>query len=65
MERFRPLSLFQPSNFVAAIESRNDGQKDERPQHLFGALMTVPHTQIARVLAVLGFDYIFVDTLHA
>ncbi|PHH91867.1 hypothetical protein CDD83_9961 [Cordyceps sp. RAO-2017] len=65
MERFRAPSLFQPTNFVAAIESRNDGQQDDRPQHLFGALMTIPHTQVARTLAVLGFDFIFVDTLHA
>ncbi|VUC27976.1 unnamed protein product [Clonostachys rosea] len=64
MERFRASSLFQPTNFVAAIESRNDVELDERPEHLFGAYLTIPHTQVARIMAVLGFDFIFVDTLH-
>uniref|UniRef100_A0A0B7JT47 HpcH/HpaI aldolase/citrate lyase domain-containing protein n=1 Tax=Bionectria ochroleuca TaxID=29856 RepID=A0A0B7JT47_BIOOC len=64
MERFRASSLFQPANFVAAIESRHDAELDERPEHLFGAYLTIPHTQVARIMAVLGFDFIFVDTLH-
>lgn len=61
MEQFRALSLFQPPNFVAAIDPRHDG---ERPKHLFGTVLSIPHTQGARVAAVLGFDFVFVDTLH-
>ncbi|KJZ77310.1 hypothetical protein HIM_03034 [Hirsutella minnesotensis 3608] len=62
MDRFRAHSLFQPTNFVAAIENRHDG---EGPEHLFGAVLAIPHTQAARIVAVLGFDFVFVDTLHA
>ncbi|CAH0038207.1 unnamed protein product [Clonostachys solani] len=64
MDRFRASSLFQPTNFVAAIESQHNVELDERPEHLFGAYLTIPHTQVARIMAVLGFDFIFVDTLH-
>ncbi|RDA93070.1 hypothetical protein CP533_0706 [Ophiocordyceps camponoti-saundersi (nom. inval.)] len=64
MERFQSLSLFQPPNFVAAIDPRRDEQEG-RPQHLFGCVLAIPHTQAARIVAVLGFDFVFVDTLHA
>ena len=65
MERFRALSLFQPSNLNAAVGAdSNNTERDELPQHLFGAMLGIPHTQMARVVAVLGFDFIFVDTLH-
>ncbi|RCI11363.1 hypothetical protein L249_7667 [Ophiocordyceps polyrhachis-furcata BCC 54312] len=62
MERFQALSLFQPPNFVAAIDPRRDG---EEQKHLFGCVLAIPHTQAARIVAVLGFDFVFVDTLHA
>jgi hypothetical protein len=66
MDRFRAHSLFQPSNLNAAIGAANNDPNDEieRPQHLFGAMLGIPHTQMARLVAVLGFDFIFVDTLH-
>ncbi|KAJ5096450.1 hypothetical protein NUU61_005806 [Penicillium alfredii] len=57
MERFQALSLFQPSNFNAAISRDNDG-------HVFGSMLGIPHPQAARIVAMLGFDFIFVDTLH-
>lgn len=65
MEQFRALSLFQPSNLAAAIDPRRNGGRDGSLEHLFGAVLAIPHTQAARVVAVLGFDFIFVDTLHA
>lgn len=64
MDRFRALSLFQPSNLNGAIGASNDEGPTERPPHLFGAMLGIPHTQMARIVAVLGFDFIFVDTLH-
>ncbi|KAJ5574003.1 uncharacterized protein N7459_008430 [Penicillium hispanicum] len=57
MDRFRALSLFQPSNFNAAISADNDA-------HVFGSMLGIPHPQAARIIAMLGFDFIFVDTLH-
>lgn len=65
MDRFRAHSLFQPPDFVEAIRACDEGLRDGRPQHLFGAVLAIPHTQAARIVAVLGFDFIFVDTLHA
>lgn len=62
MQRHRALSLFQPSNFAAAI--RSEEKTDDGPNHIFGSLMTVSHTTVAQALAVIGFDFIFVDTLH-
>ena len=66
MDRFRALSHFQPSNFNAAIGVGTNEPHDQAdlPQHLFGAMLGIPHTQMARIVAVLGFDFIFVDTLH-
>ncbi|RDA87575.1 hypothetical protein CP532_3939 [Ophiocordyceps camponoti-leonardi (nom. inval.)] len=63
MERFQALSLFQPPNFVAAIDPRRD--EESYGKHLFGCVLAIPHTQAARIVAVLGFDFVFVDTLHA
>lgn len=65
MDQYRASSLFQPTNFVAAIETRNDGRQDDRPKHLFGAAMMIPSTVIARAVAVLGFEFVFVDAQHA
>ncbi|KAJ4165077.1 hypothetical protein LMH87_006724 [Akanthomyces muscarius] len=65
MQRYRASSLFQPSDFAAALGSGNDGSKEEFPGTLIGVALLIPHTQIARNLAILGFDFIFVDTLHA
>jgi 2-keto-3-deoxy-L-rhamnonate aldolase RhmA len=66
MDRFRALSLFQPANLNAAIGAANNEPHGEieRPQHMFGAMLGIPHTQMARLVAVLGFDFIFIDTLH-
>lgn len=64
MEHFRALSLYQPPNFVEAIKPCPDGQQDEKPEYLLGVLMTIPHSQTARIVGVIGFDFIFVDTLH-
>lgn len=64
MERFRALSLYQPSNFAEAISPCPDEHQDEKPEYMFGVLMTIPHAQAARIVAVIGFDFIFVDTLH-
>lgn len=63
MDGFRAHSLFQPSDFAAAIGGRRD-ERDESPAHVFGAVLGIPHTQLARVIAILGFDFIFVDALH-
>lgn len=62
MQQYRALSLFQPSNFAAAI--RGEEKADDEHNHMFGSLMTVSHTTVAQALAVIGFDFIFVDTLH-
>jgi hypothetical protein len=64
MDRFRALSLFQPSNLNGAIGAADYEGSHERPERLFGAMLGIPHTQMARLVAVLGFDFIFVDTLH-
>ena len=64
MDQYRALSLFQPSNLNAAIGVGNDATRHQGQDHLFGALLGIPHTQVARVVAMLGFDFIFVDTLH-
>ncbi|KAM0541945.1 hypothetical protein ACHAPJ_013007 [Fusarium lateritium] len=62
MDRYRALSLFQPSNLNGAIGVGDGHGPTER--HLFGAVLGIPHTQMARLVAVLGFDFIFVDCLH-
>ncbi|KAG8666683.1 hypothetical protein FPOAC2_11799 [Fusarium poae] len=64
MDRFRALSLFQPSNLNGAIGAADYEGDHERPKHVFGCMLGIPHTQMARLVAVLGFDFIFVDTLH-
>ncbi|KAM0394575.1 hypothetical protein ACHAPZ_009855 [Fusarium culmorum] len=64
MDRFRALSLFQPSNLNGAIGAADYDGSHERPQHIFGCMLGIPHTQMARLVAVLGFDFVFVDTLH-
>lgn len=65
MEAFRALSLFQPTNLNGAIGAEPCDGLAEPPAHLFGAVLGIPHVQMARLVAVLGFDFIFVDTLHA
>jgi hypothetical protein len=66
MDRYRATSLFQPSNLNAAlgITKNEPHQEIEPPQHLFGTVLGIPHTQMARLVGVLGFDFVFVDTLH-
>lgn len=64
MDRYRAHSLFQPSNLNAAIGAEGYEGPIKGPSHLFGAMLGIPHTQMARTVAVLGFDFIFVDTLH-
>lgn len=61
MDRFRAHSLFQPTNLNAAI---GNGNNEEQKERLFGCMLGIPHPQMARVVAVLGFDFVFVDTLH-
>jgi 4-hydroxy-2-oxoheptanedioate aldolase len=64
MDRFRALSLFQPSNLNGAIGAADYEGDHARPQHIFGCMLGIPHTQMARLVAVLGFDFVFVDALH-
>ncbi|RGP69257.1 macrophomate synthase [Fusarium longipes] len=64
MDRFRALSLFQPSNLNGAIGAGEYEGSHARPRHVFGCMLGIPHTQMARLVAVLGFDYVFVDALH-
>ncbi|KAF5536871.1 macrophomate synthase [Fusarium mexicanum] len=64
MDDYRAHSLFQPSNLNAAISAEGYEGSSKWPPHLFGAMLGIPHTQMARTVAVLGFDFIFVDTLH-
>ncbi|KLO92538.1 Uncharacterized protein LW93_12112 [Fusarium fujikuroi] len=64
MDRYRALSLFQPPNLNAAIGAVNHEGPSKGPAHLFGAMLGIPHTSMARTVAVLGFDFVFVDTLH-
>ncbi|KAJ4024611.1 hypothetical protein NW752_003175 [Fusarium irregulare] len=64
MDRYRAHSLFQPSYLNAAIGAEGHEGSSKGPPHLFGAMLGIPHTQMARTVAVLGFDFVFVDTLH-
>lgn len=63
MEKYRAHSLFQPSNLAKAVASTIDGEGD-CIGHLYGSIMALPHTVVARTTSVLGFDFIFVDALH-
>ncbi|KAH0592348.1 hypothetical protein MHUMG1_09961 [Metarhizium humberi] len=63
MEAFRALSLFQPSNFVAAIQSTRDSDSS-RQRRLFGAMLSIPHMEAARSASVLGFEFILIDAQH-
>lgn len=64
MEQHRASSLFQPPNLNAAIGADgNYGEHDEGPKQLFGAALMVSHREMARIVAPLGFDFIFIDTL--
>ncbi|KAJ4005783.1 hypothetical protein NW752_011112 [Fusarium irregulare] len=62
MDRSRSLSLFQPSNLNGAIGAADYEGSHERPGNVFGAILGIPHPQMARVIAVLGFDFVFIDT---
>ena len=66
MDQYRAISLFQPSNLNAALGIANNQPHEtiKPPQHLFGTVLGIPHPQMARLVAVLGFDFVFVDTLH-
>ncbi|RKF63154.1 4-hydroxy-2-oxovalerate aldolase [Golovinomyces cichoracearum] len=63
MDSYRAQSLFQPSNFAGAVaQTLNDS--GECIRHLYGSIMSFPHTVVARTVSVLGFDYVMIDALH-
>lgn len=63
MEHYRAHSLFQPSNLAEAIASTID-DSGACKSHLYGSIMSFPHTVVARTVSVLGFDFVMVDALH-
>ena len=63
MKKFRALSLFQPSNLTKAIADTMD-EEGNTIGHLYGSIMALPHTVVARTTSVLGFDFIMLDALH-
>lgn len=64
MQRFQAETLFQPSNLVAAIEEANQVGLDGNRKPLFGSILSFPHHQVARTVAVLGLDLVMIDALH-
>ncbi|KAA8894296.1 HpcH/HpaI aldolase/citrate lyase family protein [Sphaerosporella brunnea] len=65
MQQHRALSLFQPSNLAKAIEGTLDPSSGVPISHLFGSVVALPHTTIARSVAVLGLDFVMIDALHS
>ncbi|KAB8211531.1 HpcH/HpaI aldolase/citrate lyase family protein [Aspergillus parasiticus] len=63
MKHLRALSLFQPSNLNKAIRDTMD-EEGNTVSHLYGSIMALPHTVVARTTSVLGFDFIMLDALH-
>ncbi|KAF7591673.1 hypothetical protein BBP40_001251 [Aspergillus hancockii] len=63
MENYRAASLFQPSNLAKAIEQTMDPSSGVS-SYLFGSIISIPHTIVARTVAVLGQDFIMVDAQH-
>ncbi|KAF8542581.1 HpcH/HpaI aldolase/citrate lyase family protein [Trichophaea hybrida] len=63
MQHHRAYSLFQPSNLAKAIEQTLEPSSGA-PSHLFGSIMAFPHTVVARSVAVLGLDFVMIDSLH-
>ncbi|RKF61697.1 4-hydroxy-2-oxovalerate aldolase [Erysiphe neolycopersici] len=63
MQSYRAHSLFQPSNLVAAISSTID-DSGVCTDHLYGSIMAIPHTVVARTVSMLGFDFVMIDALH-
>ncbi|KAB8075839.1 HpcH/HpaI aldolase/citrate lyase family protein [Aspergillus leporis] len=63
MQDYRAASLFQPSNLAKAIEQTMDPSSGAAP-YLFGSIISIPHTIVARTVAVLGQDFIMVDAQH-
>ncbi|OJJ30831.1 hypothetical protein ASPWEDRAFT_175935 [Aspergillus wentii DTO 134E9] len=64
MDRFQAMSLFQPSNLRRAISESMDKETKRINYHLLGTVLGVPHTTMARTLALLGFDFVIVDAQH-
>ena len=62
MEAYRAASLFQPSNLVKAIERTMDPSLE--PSYLYGSILALPHTMVARTIAVMGMDFVMIDALH-
>lgn len=63
MQNLRAHSLFQPSNLAKAIADTMD-EEGNTVSHLYGSIMALPHTVVARTSSVLGFDFIMLDALH-
>ncbi|CAD6498768.1 BgTH12-04428 [Blumeria graminis f. sp. triticale] len=63
MEKYRAHSLFQPSNLAKAASLTLDNS-GSCTSHLYGAVISVPHTVSARVTAVLGFEFVMIDASH-
>lgn len=63
MQSYRAHSLFQPSNLVASVSSTID-DTGVCIDHLYGSIMSFPHTVVARTVSVLGLDFVMIDALH-
>ncbi|THC89026.1 hypothetical protein EYZ11_011532 [Aspergillus tanneri] len=63
LKHLRALSLFQPSNLAKAVADTMD-EEGNTVSHLYGSIMALPHTVVARTTSVLGFDFIMLDALH-
>lgn len=63
MQKYKAHSLFQPSNLSEALSATlNDSGRCI--SHLYGLIISIPHTEMARLVAVLGYDFVVVDASH-
>lgn len=63
LKHLRAHSLFQPSNLAKALADTLD-EEGKTVSHLYGSVISLPHTVVARTSSVLGFDFVMVDALH-
>lgn len=63
MEEYRAPTLYQPSDLVKALGAAQQGEF-RGSRHMFGAALSIAHTDSAKCMAVLGLDFVFIDAQH-
>ncbi|CAD6498772.1 BgTH12-04432 [Blumeria graminis f. sp. triticale] len=63
MQEYRAHSLFQPSNLSKALTMTLDDSGCSI-SHIHGVTLSIPHTEMARIVSVLGYDFVMVDASH-